>query len=71
MPGGFRTVSDWEKTGHYRPRVSLLRRVILQLEECRKLGFVNGPEVKWNGLERRWRDVAPADISTMQFKIYE
>lgn len=71
MPGGFRTFSEWEKTGKYRPRVSFFRTIVLQLEECRKMGFVEGPQTKWAGLERRWRDVKPEDMPGVQFEIYQ
>ena len=71
MVGGFRTVSEWETTGKYRPRIGWFSRVVLQIEEYRKTGMVYGPEVEWSGFERRWRDVTPAEMIGIRLRLFD
>lgn len=65
MPGGFSTVSHWEKSGNWRYRISFSGKIVLQLEERQKTGWVDGVSTQWNGVNKRWRDAKQTDMNTV------
>jgi hypothetical protein len=56
----------WKLTGATRPRLTWINRVVVQVEEARKTGCTVGPEIVFNGVERRWRDARDKDFVVLR-----